>query len=57
MKYLIAKYKLEDTEDSSFKDLKLWLKKQSIIAIDSETRDGMFPAEMIMFQIGNGVDQ
>lgn len=57
MKYLIAKYKIEGTEDSSFKDLKLWLKNQSTIAIDCETRPGMFPDEMIMFQIGNNIDQ
>lgn len=50
---LISKYKVEGTEDSTFKELKLWLRNQSTIAIDSETRPGIFPDEIILFQIGN----
>lgn len=57
MVYLIAKYQVQNTTPSNFSELRVWLLKHRVFAIDSETRPGKFPAEMIMFQIGNHEDQ
>lgn len=45
------------TTNKQYLGLKKWLLQNKVIAIDSETRPGMFPAEMIMFQIGDVQNQ
>lgn len=61
MIYEISKNRNSRYQQSTFLELRKWLKDKTVIAIDSETRSSnfkdLFETEMIMFQIGDRHDQ
>lgn len=58
MIHLISNYLVEGTIDSSFLDLKKWLKDRKWVTIDTETTGGEpHNTKVLMFQIGDERDQ
>jgi DNA polymerase-1 len=57
--YFIGNYEVENTQSATIQDLRKWLLKQKLYAIDSETVMGEWVNEQIpiLYQFGNKYDQ